>query len=154
MKCIQWHDRLTLLRNALFLILPPTIHFILAPSPPSQTNPLSTLPTTIATLDRALTRLYLAKYTRSAILRVSYLRESAIRWWETEAREGRAVREDEGVKKAARAQGMAFDEKVERAGEEEEEGPLRRDSRTAVGGLLQGLQPSEFWRPAAPPTTG
>jgi hypothetical protein len=99
-------------------------------------------------LDSALTKLRLLKYTKGAIMRVPELREQSEDWWEEEKIKGGWIREDDGVRRVAERLGLGFDEGDQRGdvvpnGEERGEGRLRRQARLAVQMLIGAFRPVE-----------
>ncbi|KAF7323630.1 hypothetical protein MKEN_00583700 [Mycena kentingensis (nom. inval.)] len=128
----------------------------LSPSPSSYTfSPqkpphLLANPTINATRisEQTLLRMQTLRLTRGAIMRIPLLRTRAIEWWEGDARAGQWVREDRAVQDMARQLGSGFDEDDGSASETETAaGPLRANARNAVGTLVGGFTPSEFWKP-------
>ena len=78
------------------------------------------------------------------------LRGGAGAWWGEEAREGRWVLRDEGVRGVAGKLGVGFDEgngEGEEEGEEGGAGRLRVKARGAVRSLVSaGFVVSEYWK--------
>jgi hypothetical protein len=82
-------------------------------------------------------------------MRVPALRARVGAWWAEERRVGGWILNDGdygaqsvSVRNVARGLGVGFDE----AGEGREEGKLRTNAKTAVGGLMaDGMRPSQHW---------
>lgn len=169
----QLHDNLYLLRQLVFLLLPPAIHFILPPSPlfavpgsaiPGNPNANAQVPQTphaaaLMTLQALIPKLQLLRYTRGAIMRTPALRDTATEWWCTEKQEGEWVREDEGVRNTARQLGIGFGSGpasttiqpgsagiggVNSDTAHREEGPLRVNAKAAARNLIGAFA---TWRP-------
>jgi hypothetical protein len=138
----QWHDILWTIRHLFFLLLPLLFHIVLPPTPPLP-SPLQTLGSTLPqSLDAALTKLRLLKYTKGAIMRVPELREQSEEWWEEERIRGGWIREDDGVRRVAERVGLGFDEGGQDGdGGEVGEGRLRKQARAAVQMLIGAFRP-------------
>ncbi len=90
----------------------------------------------LKTADHLIHAVHLGKYTHAALMRDPELRNRAGEWWDVQEQEADAILKDEGVKKAAKVEELAFDD----------EGPLRTRARTIVDELFKrGFVPSEHW---------
>lgn len=167
----QWHDNLFFARNFVFLILPLTVHYILATTPPpsreASLNPteLNTLsPTSFqqyATLQGLLGKIQLLKYTRGTISRVPELSTRAQEYWNRDKKEGDWVRDDPNVRQVATKVGLGFEES-DPEDETQPKGPprpygdgepktrLRANAKIASSALMKALQPSQFWEQTPP----
>ncbi|KAI0062619.1 hypothetical protein BV25DRAFT_1825125 [Artomyces pyxidatus] len=144
----MWHDMLFTARHALFLFLPLALHL----APPTARPPPARL--TAQTLDAALARTHLLRYASAAVHRDAVLAARARVFWEREKGAGEEMRADDGVRAAALAAGIGFDE-AEAAVEGDgwvgalklsgvgpgsspprKEGPLRALARAAVESLM------------------
>ena len=92
----------------------------------------------LKTADHLIHAVHLGKYTHAALMRDPELRTRAGEWWDVQKQEGDAILKDDGVKKAAKVEGLAFDD--------DDEGPLRTRAKTIVDELFKrGFVPSEHW---------
>ncbi|KAM6492529.1 hypothetical protein JOM56_012253 [Amanita muscaria] len=105
----------------------------------------------LKTLEHLVPSLHLQKLTHAALMRDSDLKSRAGEWWAREKEESDVILGDEAVKRAAKAEGLGFEEEKEKergvgVDMDRAEGNLRTSARAAVDGLFnQGLRPSEHW---------
>ncbi|KAF8621227.1 hypothetical protein AX15_007943 [Amanita polypyramis BW_CC] len=99
----------------------------------------------LKTLEHLLHSVHLGRFTQAAAMRDLELRTRAGEWWAGQKEEADVILNDEGVKRVARAEGLAFDEGVE--GESSgHEGPLKVKAKAIVDELFRrGVVPSEHW---------
>ncbi|THU96232.1 hypothetical protein K435DRAFT_664817 [Dendrothele bispora CBS 962.96] len=159
---IMWHDVLYIVRQIVFLALPPVIHFVLPPSrsflvpgmtvPGGPNIPVPQTPHSAAvmTLQALVPKLQLLRHARGAIMRNPTLRDAATEWWNTERQEGEWIREDEIVQSTARQLGLGFD-----AGSNDDpsgsssssstnDGPLRANAKAATRNLMTPLRRTDL----------
>ncbi|KAK2465605.1 hypothetical protein APHAL10511_002497 [Amanita phalloides] len=112
--------------------------------PPARLRSLL-IQSSLNTLDHLLHAVRLERFTQAALMRDPTLRGRACEWWDTQKEEADIILRDEGVKKAARAEGLAFEEKKEED-DDDSEGLVRTKARTAVDNLFRrGFPPSQHW---------
>ncbi|EKM76498.1 hypothetical protein AGABI1DRAFT_78621 [Agaricus bisporus var. burnettii JB137-S8] len=152
------HDQLLRYRHLLFLLLPliiyklPTVQVPIPILSNILSPPVSLTPeqkqdhytTTLRTLEHLIPALHLAKYTKASIMRTPELRETAIKWWDEEEKEGKWMLGDEDLKKTAKMSGLGYGHGS--SGRSEDDEPLRNSAGVAVRSLQQGAVPSEHWR--------
>ncbi|KAA1476111.1 hypothetical protein DENSPDRAFT_826911 [Dentipellis sp. KUC8613] len=138
----MWHDLLWSARHAAHLAIPLTLALLprSAPSHPdgkSTSMPTPTLlATTLHTATTALARTRLLRYTRAGALRDPVLRARAHAFWAREHAAGEVVRADEGVRRAAGAEGRSFEAEGDvEGGGAGGVGELRAYVRSALGEL-------------------
>ena len=92
----------------------------------------------LKTADHLIHAVHLGRYTHAALMRDAELRNRAGDWWDAQKEEADAILGDDGVKKAATVEGLAYDDGPD--------GPLRTRARTIVDELFKrGFAPSEHW---------
>lgn len=98
----------------------------------------------LKTADHLIHAVHLGRYTHAALMRDAELRNRAGDWWDAQKEEADAILKDDGVKKAAKVEGLAFDD--DDNDDDGPEGPLRTRARTIVDELFKrGFAPSEHW---------
>ena len=94
----------------------------------------------LKTLEHLLHSVHLGRFTHAAAMRDPELRTRAGEWWAAQKEDVDVILGDEGVKRAAKAEGLAFE--VEGG----HEGPLTTRAKMIVEELFKhGLAPSEHW---------
>lgn len=130
-QAIQWHDRLYIARQAIFLLVPTIAHNLPA-SPITPVSPLFLLSRTAGELEITDAKTRALDLTRGATMRNPNLRANSAAWWANEQREAEWAKGDTRLAPEAETVGLGF---AEAEGEEEEDGRLLAKIRAAVKDL-------------------
>lgn len=128
-RFVQWHDRLYIARQVIFLIVP-TIAHNLAASPTKPISPLFLLSRTVSELGVTESKAQTLDLTHSAVMRNPALRGNADLWWDWQRREAEWAKSDAELAEEAERIDLGFTPGNPETGEEE--GRLFGKVRNAV----------------------